>query len=97
MLYACSVLDYLRIRGLAIAHDVQISFGEGLNVLSGETGAGKSIVIDALSLLRGARGRTCQVREGFDALSVEGQFRLTEHQRAAAARASRSRGRGTRR
>ncbi len=86
MLYRCSVLDYLRIRGLAIAHDVQISFGEGLNVLSGETGAGKSIVIDALSLLRGARGRTCQVREGFDSLSVEGQFRLTERQRAAAAR-----------
>lgn len=86
-LYICSVLEYLRIRGLAIAHDVQISFGEGLNVLSGETGAGKSIVIDALSLLRGSRGRTCQVREGSEALQVEGQFRLTAPQRAGAARA----------
>ena len=74
VLYDCSVLEYLRIRGLAIAHDVQLELGAGLNVLSGETGAGKSIVVDALSLLRGARGRAALVRDGADALVVEGQF-----------------------
>ena len=72
----CSNL--LRIRGLAIADDVQIDLHEGFNVLTGETGAGKSIVIDALSLVRGGRGRSALVREGCDALRVEAQFRWSD-------------------
>src|SRR5262245_40276804 len=50
------VLRTLRIRDLAILDDVTVEFGDGLNVLTGETGAGKSILVDALGLVAGARG-----------------------------------------
>jgi DNA repair protein RecN (Recombination protein N) len=45
------MLTSLRVRDLAVLEDVEVSFGEGLTVLTGETGAGKSLVVDALSLL----------------------------------------------
>ncbi len=50
------MLTSLRVRDLAVLEDVEVSFGEGLTVLTGETGAGKSLVVDALSLLSGERG-----------------------------------------
>jgi DNA repair protein RecN (Recombination protein N) len=68
------VLDYLRVRGLALLDDVALEFEPGMNVLTGETGAGKSIIVDALTLLRGSRGRAELVREGDDAARVEAQF-----------------------
>ena len=52
------MLSYLRIRGLALLEDVSLELAVGLNVLTGETGAGKSIIVGALSLLRGARSRS---------------------------------------
>jgi len=70
------VLDYLRIRGLALLDDVALDFSVGMNVLTGETGAGKSIIVDALTLLRGGRGRAELVREGEDSARVEAQFSI---------------------
>jgi DNA repair protein RecN (Recombination protein N) len=68
------VLDYLRVRGLALLDDVALEFEPGMNVLTGETGAGKSIIVDALTLLRGGRARAELVRDGEDAARVEAQF-----------------------
>lgn len=68
------MLDYLRVRGLALLDDVALEFEPGMNVLTGETGAGKSIIVDALALLRGGRGRAELVRDGEDAARVEAQF-----------------------
>ena len=72
------MLSYLHIRGLALLDDVALELGRGMNVLTGETGAGKSIIVDALALLRGARGRAELVRQGADSARVEAQFELDE-------------------
>ncbi len=68
------MLSYLRVRGLALLDDVALTFEPGMNVLTGETGAGKSIIVGALALLRGARGRAELVRDGDDAATVDAQF-----------------------
>nr|WP_255216496.1 DNA repair protein RecN [Pseudenhygromyxa sp. WMMC2535] len=68
----------MRIRGLALLDDVALEFEGGMNVLTGETGAGKSIIVDALSLLRGVRGRAELVREGEEAARVEAQFAVRD-------------------
>ena len=68
------MLTSLRVRDLAVLEDVEVSFGEGLTVLTGETGAGKSLVVDALSLLSGERGDPSMVRAGAEKLVVEGAF-----------------------
>lgn len=71
------MLTYLRIRGLALIDDVSLELGTGMTVLTGETGAGKSMIVDALGLLRGARGRSGLVRSGELRARVEAQFELT--------------------
>jgi DNA repair protein RecN (Recombination protein N) len=68
------VLTSLRVRDLAVLEDVQVSLGEGLTVLTGETGAGKSLVVDAVSLLAGERADASLVRSGAERLVVEGAF-----------------------
>jgi DNA repair protein RecN (Recombination protein N) len=68
------MLSYLRIRGLALLDDVELEFAPGMNVLTGETGAGKSIIVGALSLLRGARARAEVVREGDESAIVDAHF-----------------------
>ena len=68
------MLGYLRVRGLALLDDVSLTFASGMNVLTGETGAGKSIIVGALSLLRGARGKGELVRDGMEAAIVDAQF-----------------------
>jgi DNA repair protein RecN (Recombination protein N) len=70
------MLSYLRIRGLALLDDVTIELDPGLNILTGETGAGKSIIVDALTLLRGSRVRTDIVRTGKDSAIVDAEFDL---------------------
>jgi DNA repair protein RecN (Recombination protein N) len=70
------MLSYLRIRGLALLDDVTVELDPGLNVLTGETGAGKSIIVDALTLLRGMRVRSDIVRTGCDAAIVDAEFDL---------------------
>ena len=64
----------LRVRDLATIADVTLEFGDGLNVLSGETGAGKSMLVDALALLLGERADSQQVRPGAGRTIVEGVF-----------------------
>ena len=61
------MLKTLRIRDLAIIEDITVEFGPGLNLLTGETGAGKSIVVDALGLAAGDRADSTRVRSGADA------------------------------
>src|SRR3954468_21164572 len=59
---------------MAVLAEAAVEFGAGFNVLSGETGAGKSIVVDSLSLLAGARASADLVRTGAEALTVSGVF-----------------------
>jgi DNA repair protein RecN (Recombination protein N) len=73
-----SMLQQLRIRNLAIVEDVSVSFGSGLNVLTGETGAGKSIIIGALGLVLGERADKGLIRSGEDSCSVEASFELAD-------------------
>ncbi len=68
------MLRELHVRNLAVIEDVSVEFGPGLNVLTGETGAGKSLLIDALCLLAGARASTDLIRADAEALSVDGRF-----------------------
>jgi DNA repair protein RecN (Recombination protein N) len=75
----------LRVRDLATIADVTLSLGAGLNVLTGETGAGKSMLVDALGLLLGGRADSGQIRPGRARALVEGVFEdLSTGQRAAA-------------
>ncbi|NNM32661.1 MAG: AAA family ATPase, partial [Gemmatimonadetes bacterium] len=66
------MLIELRVRNVAVLEDLTLRLTAGLNVITGETGAGKSIVIDALGLLMGARASSDLVRAGTDRAVVEG-------------------------
>lgn len=68
------MLRRLELRDFAIIRELSLELSEGLNVLTGETGAGKSIVVDALSLLAGARADTAFVRAGSEDALVQGEF-----------------------
>ena len=68
------MLTELRIRNVAIIESVTLTLRPGFNVLSGETGAGKSIIVEALGLLFGERSSVDLVRTGADRASVEGVF-----------------------
>src|ERR1044072_5841496 len=72
------MLETLNIRNVAIIDSAEIPFKAGLNILSGETGAGKSIVLDAISLLLGARANTDLIRAGSDEAVVEGIFDISD-------------------
>jgi DNA repair protein RecN (Recombination protein N) len=69
-----TVLRTLELRDFAIVDDLALELGPGLNVLTGETGAGKSIVIDALELLAGGRADASMIRTGADTALVQGEF-----------------------
>lgn len=68
------MLTELRIRNFAIIEQVTLPLAEGFNVLSGETGAGKSIIVGALGLLLGERASADLIRTGSDKATVEGVF-----------------------
>lgn len=70
------MLTYLKVKNLAIVEELAIEPGPGLNVLTGETGAGKSLLIDSLGFLSGARGSTEVIRAGADKMTTEGVFHL---------------------
>lgn len=70
------MLESLKIHNYAIIDEMSVVFSRGLNVLTGETGAGKSIVVDALELLLGARASNEMIRSGADAMEVTGVFTL---------------------
>jgi DNA repair protein RecN (Recombination protein N) len=73
------VLLELSIRNFAIIEELQLRFGAGFSVLTGETGAGKSIIIDGLNLLLGGRADSTMVRSGANRAEVEGIFGLSAH------------------
>ena len=68
------MLKFLRIQNFAIIENVEIEFSAGLNILSGETGAGKSIIMDALNLILGGRASAETIRAGASAATVEALF-----------------------
>ena len=78
------VLVELRVQNLLLIEEAELRPGPGLNVLTGETGAGKTVLAHALDLLLGGRPRSSIVRPGASEAYVEGTFRLDEEARQAA-------------
>src|SRR5690625_1376856 len=72
------MLKELQIRNFALIEELELSFYSGFSVLSGETGAGKSIIIDALGLLLGDRASLEMIRTGADSTLVSGSFSYDE-------------------
>ena len=70
------MIETLRLEGIAIVDSAELELGPGLNVLTGETGAGKSIVLGALSLLVGAKASPEVLRDGCEKGRVEAVFRF---------------------
>ncbi|MCA9904096.1 MAG: AAA family ATPase, partial [Anaerolineae bacterium] len=77
------MLEELRIRNFAIIDQLELTFVQGLNVITGETGAGKSILIDAVELLLGGKADGSMVRSGAEKALIEGSFALDERTRPA--------------
>ena len=75
------MLKYISIMNLAVVQELSLELFGGLNLLTGETGAGKSIIIDAVSLLLGGRGGAEVIRTGEKRCVVEGVFALSRKQR----------------
>lgn len=78
------MLTQLAIRDLVIVHDLELEFGAGMSALTGETGAGKSILIDALGLTLGDKGSAAMIRRGRERAEVSSGFDLSDCPRAAA-------------
>ena len=73
------MIDEISIRDLGVIADAVLPLGAGFTALTGETGAGKTMVVSALGLLLGARADTGAVRQGSPQAWVEGRWRVTEH------------------
>lgn len=71
------MLNELRIKNFVLIEELSLSFGKGLNILTGETGAGKSILIDAISGVLGEKMTTDMIRTGSDRAILEGVFDIT--------------------
>ncbi|NIP31334.1 MAG: DNA repair protein RecN [Candidatus Dadabacteria bacterium] len=69
----------LKLRNFAIIDDISINFTDGLNIITGETGTGKSIIIDAISIILGDKFRTEIIKTGEEESSVEALFKLQGH------------------
>src|SRR6266849_955096 len=78
------MLREIRVRNFAVIDAVTAAFGPGLNVLTGETGAGKSMLIDAILLIRGARAQTDVIRTDTETATVEAVFDVEPQGPAAA-------------
>src|SRR3954451_15437193 len=72
------MLTELRVRNFAIIESLTLPLAPGFNVLSGETGAGKSIIVGALGMLLGERANSDLVRTGADRATVEGTFEIED-------------------
>ena len=70
----------LHVRDMALIDRADVEFGEGLNILTGETGAGKSILIDAVNLGLGQKANRDMIRSGRESASVELLFSLSEEE-----------------
>ncbi|PYS99849.1 MAG: hypothetical protein DMF63_10165 [Acidobacteria bacterium] len=71
------MLTLLKIRNIALIDSLEVEFGEGLNLLTGETGSGKSIIVDSLGALTGDRVSSDLIKEGEQSATIEGLFRVT--------------------
>lgn len=76
------MLEHLSVRNFAILESVDIDFGRGMTVFSGETGAGKSLIVDALGFLLGGRADSSLIREGAQECSVAGLFSINNCEEA---------------
>src|ERR1051325_9934994 len=71
------MLQFLNISNIALIDDMQVEFESGLNLLTGETGSGKSIIVDALGVLIGGRFTSELLKSGAERGSIEGLFSVT--------------------
>ena len=74
-----NMLIHLSVRHLAVVDDITLSFEQGMTSLTGETGAGKSILVDALGLVLGDRADSNMVRHGCDRAEIEASFDITHN------------------
>lgn len=74
------MLQEISIKNFAIIEEIHLSFENGMTILTGETGAGKSIIIDAMGLLLGERASTDFVRHGAEKSEIEGLFFINQNQ-----------------
>ncbi|MBQ6247019.1 MAG: DNA repair protein RecN [Kiritimatiellae bacterium] len=72
------MLEYLKVKNLAIVENAEVHFAPGLNIVTGETGSGKSVLIGALSLILGERADHGAIRTGTPEMSVEAGFSITD-------------------
>ena len=70
------MIEHLSVSGLAVVEKAELSFGPGLNAITGETGAGKSVLLSAIGLLAGARADREEIRAGFDRADVSARIVL---------------------
>jgi DNA repair protein RecN (Recombination protein N) len=71
------MITELRIKNFAIIHQLNLQFADGLVIFTGETGAGKSIIMDALEAVLGGRAETASIRTGTERAQIEAVFRIT--------------------
>lgn len=71
------MIEFLKINSMAIFDEIEIEFTSGLNCITGETGAGKSLLLDALTLLMGARAGRELIRPGSDRMTIEALFNVS--------------------
>lgn len=69
------MLVHLHVRNLALIEDIEVEFGPGLNILTGETGAGKSILLGSMQLILGGRSAKDMIRTGASNALVDSFFR----------------------
>lgn len=74
------MLHYLKIINLALIHEVELEWHPGFTTVTGETGAGKSVLLGALSLLAGGRADKSQIRAGAETCTVEAQLQFADHE-----------------
>lgn len=75
------MLTSLEIKDYALIQNINVEFSNGLNIITGETGAGKSILIGALGLLLGERASTETVRKGANKSYIEGIFDIGDNEK----------------
>ena len=74
------MLTQMSIRNFALIEQMNISFNDGITIFTGETGAGKSILMDAFSILLGERASSEFIRHGKDSFVIDGIFDIANHQ-----------------
>src|SRR5689334_21445650 len=72
------MLTLLKIKNIALIDALEVEFGAGLNLLTGETGSGKSIIVDSLGALTGERVSADLIKEGEQSATIEGLFSIAD-------------------